>query len=117
MKKLLFVAMIAGSMIAVAADAAKVEAPAVPAKPAAQAKFNRPKLTEEQIKERREKMMAEMKARRAEMEAKMLETIKKYVPEEEKAKALLADLQKQMMPMRRPMPRRGAPAPKAAPAK
>ena len=121
MKKLLMAAVLAGSMVAVAADAAKTEAPAATAVAAEKQKFQRHQLTEAQkaqMKARREKFMAERKARQEAMKEKMLETIKKYLPDEEKAKALADDLEKTMMSMRRPMPM-GRPnmkrAPKAAP--
>ena len=107
MKKLMCAAFVAAAMVA-AADEAKCEGgkcelpkadaavAAVPAKPA--------KLTDEQrqkMREQREKFMAE---RKAAMEAKMLEVVKKYVPEEEKAKALVKDLQEAMRPQRRMRP-------------
>ena len=121
MKKLVLAAVLAGSMVAVAADAAKTEAPAAAPVAAEKAKAPRFQMTEEQkaqMKARRERFMAERKARQEEMKAKMLETIKKYLPDEEKAKALADDLEKTMMTMRRPMPM-GRPnmkrGPKAAP--
>ena len=126
MKKLLMAAVLAGSMVAVAADAAKTEAPAATPAAAEKQQVKRPQLTEAQkaqMKARREKLyMAERKARQEAMKAKILETIKKYLPDEEKAKALADDLEKTMMSMRRPMPMgrpMGRPnmkrAPKAAP--
>ena len=57
----------------------------------------------QKMREQREKFMAERKAK---MEARMLETVKKYVPEEEKAKALVKELQDVMMSGRRNMMRR-----------
>ena len=107
MKKLLFAVVLAGSMVAVAADAAKTETKVETAPAPAQKEMARPsKLTDEQraqIKARREKFMAERKARQAEMQTKILETIKKYVPDEAKAKELQAELDKVMMSARRPM--------------
>ena len=107
MKKLLFAVVLAGSMFVQAADTAKKETKAETAPATVQKAAARPsKLTEEQraqMKARREKFMAERKARQAEMQAKILETIKKYVPDEAKAKELQAELEKQMMSMRRPM--------------
>lgn len=121
MKKLICAAALAASMVAVAADAAKTEAPAAAPAAAERQKAQRPQLTEAQraqMKARREKFMAERKARQEAMKAKVLETIRKYLPDEEKAKALADDLEKTMMSMRRPMPM-GRPnmkrAPKAAP--
>ena len=50
-----------------------------------------------EMRAQREKLMSE---RRAAMEAKTLEVVKKYVPDEEKAKALLAELKAVLMPSR-----------------
>ena len=71
-------------------------------------------MTEEQraqMRERRQKFMAE---RKAAMESKMLEVVKKYVPEEAKAKELVKELQEAMIGARRPMTNRPRPMPKAA---
>ena len=114
MKKLVCAAMVAASVCAMADEVKKEAAPAAApaaavAKPAIPA---RPQMSEEQrakMRERREKFMAE---RRAAMEAKMLDVVKKYVPEEDKAKALIKELQESMMGARRQMMNR--PAPKAA---
>jgi len=120
MKKLVFAAVLASSMFVMADEAAKTEA--APAKTVEATRAARPQLTDEQraqMKARRDKFLAERKARMEEMKAKMLETIKKYVPEEEKAKALLAELEKLMPGMRRPMPGMRPPmnrTPKAQPA-
>ena len=51
-----------------------------------------------EMRAQREKFMAE---RKAAMEAKVLEVVKKYVSDEEKAKALLAELEAVLMPSRR----------------
>ena len=51
-----------------------------------------------EMRAQREKFMAE---RKAAMEAKALEVVKKYVSDEEKAKALLAELEAVLMPSRR----------------
>lgn len=125
MKKLICAAALAASMVAVAADAAKTEAPAAAPAAAERQKVKRPQLTEAQraqMKARHEKIMAERRARQEAMKAKILETIKKYLPDEEKAKALADDLEKTTMSMRRPMSMSrsmGRPnmkrAPKAAP--
>ena len=123
MKKLICAALVAGSMMAMAEEAAKCEGgkctlPAAPAAEKAAVPTARPKMTPEQrqkMREQREKFMAE---RKAAMETKMLEVVKKYVPEEEKAKALIKDLQEAMMAgrrnmMRPPRPPKPAEAPAA----
>lgn len=95
---------------AAAAEAENPAAPAAAEKPAAPA-LDRPKLTPEQRAKQRAEMRAEMRARhekfRAAMDEKSLEIIKKYVPDEEKAKALLGELNAARRPARR-----GAPAEK-----
>ena len=114
MKKLICAAVVAGSMFAMAEEAAKTEAPAAPA--AAEAVKVAPKrlqITPEQrqkMREMAEKRRAEFMAKK---EAQVLEIVKKYVPEEEKAKALVKELQDTMMSGRRNMMRR----PKAPSAK
>lgn len=115
MKKLICAALVAGSMCAMA-DEAKCEngvcaLPGVAAEGKVQ-KPARPQMTPEQraeIKAKREKFMAE---RKAAMEAKMLEIVKKYIADEEQAKALIKELQETMRPgMRRPpMPKAAKPA-------
>ena len=106
MKKLICAAVVAGSMFAMAEEAPKAEA-AVPAAAEAVKKApRRPQITPEQrqkMREQREKFMAERKAK---MEAQVLEIVKKYVPDEEKAKALVKELQDAMMSGRRNMMRR-----------
>ena len=90
MKKLICAAIVAGSMVAMADEAAKVEAPVVPvAAEAVKVAPKRAKISPEQRQKKRE--MAEK--RRAEKEAQLLEIVRKYVPEEEKAKALVKELQ------------------------
>ena len=115
MKKLICAAIVAGSMFAMAEEAQKAEAPAAPAAAeAVKVAPKRPQITEEQrakMREQREKFMAERKAK---MEAQMLEVVKKYVPEEEKAKALIKELQDAMMSGRRNMMRPPRPAKPAA---
>ena len=114
MKKLICAAVVAGSMFAMAEEAAK--APAVPAAAdAVKAAPKRPQISEEQrakMREQREKFMAERKAK---MEEQILEVVKKYIPEEEKDKALVKELQDAMMSGRRNMMRRPT-APTAKPA-
>ena len=113
MKMLICAAVVAGSMFAMAEEAAKAEAKAVPAAAeAVKTAPKRPQMTPEQrqkMREQREKFMAERKAK---MEAQMLEVVKKYVPEEEKAKALIKELQDSLMASRRNMMR--PPRPSAA---
>ena len=119
MKKLICAAVVAGSMFAMAEEAAKTEAKA----PAAAAEAVKPAPQRQQIapeqrqkmREQREKFMAERKAK---MEAQVLEIVKKYVPEEEKAKALVKELEDALMAGRRNMMRRPkAPAAKPVEAK
>ena len=114
MKKLICAAIVAGSLFAMAEDAPKVEAAAPAAAEGAKKAPRRSQITPEQrqkMREQREKFMAERKAK---MEAQVLEIVKKYVPEEEKAKALVKELQDAMMAGRRNMMRR---PPKPAEAK
>ena len=115
MKKLICAVVVAISVFAMAEEpeaAAPVAAEAVKVAPRAR------QLTPEQrakIREQRAKLMAERKAK---MEAQILEIVKKYVPEEEKAKALVQELQDTMMSARRNMMRRPKdPAAKPAEAK
>ena len=119
MKKLICAAIAAGSMVAMAeecatakcAEAAKPAPAAVEAAKPAAKPF---RMTDEQrakMREQREKFMAERKAK---MEAQLLEVAKKYVPEEEKAKALIKELQDAMMAGRRNMMQRRPQRPEAA---
>ena len=106
MKKLICAAVVAGSMFAMAEEAAKTQATPVAAAEAVRAAPQRRQITPEQrqkMREQREKFMAERKAK---MEAQILEVVKKYVPEEEKAKSLVKELQDTMMSGRRNMMRR-----------
>ena len=115
MKKLICAALVAGSVCAMA-DEAKCEngvcaLPGVAAEGTVQ-KPARPQMTPEQraeIKAKREKFMAE---RKAAMEAKKLEIVKKYIADEEQAKALIKELQELQETMRPGM--RRPPMPKAA---
>lgn len=110
MKKLICAAVLAGSMFAVAEEAAKgapgaeVKAPAaVKTAEAVKAQPRRFQMTEAQraqMKARHEQFMAN---RKAEMEKKILEVVKKHVPDEEKAKALTKDLADALMASRRSM--------------
>lgn len=109
MKKLIVAAMVVISMCAVADESAAVKETAAPV---AAARAKRPQLSNaqrEELKARREKLLAERKARQAEIEKKMIETIKKYGLDDEKAKALMADIQKDIRDMRRPMMPNGGP--------
>ena len=109
MKKLICAAIVAGSMVAMAEETAKAEAKAAPAAAeAVKVAPKRPQISEEQrqkMREQREKLEKRMAERKAKMEAQLLEVVKKYVPEEEKAKALIKDLQDAMMSGRRNMMR------------
>ena len=112
MKKLICAALVAGSMCAMA-DEAKCEngvcaLPGVAAEGKVQ-KPARPQMTPEQRAEIRAKREAE---RKAAMEAKMLEIVKKYIADEEQAKALIKELQELQETMRPGM--RRPPMPKAA---
>ena len=114
MKKLICAAIAAGSMCVMAEETAKAEAPAVPAAAeAVKAAPKRPQITEEQRQKMREQRAKFMAERKAKVEAQILEVVKKYVPEEEKAKALVKELQEAMMagrrmPMRPPRPMKPA---------
>ena len=114
MKKLICTALVAGSMFAMAAEDTKAVTPAVPAAPAAaeavKAAPKRPQISAEQ----RQKFMAERKAK---VEAQMLEVAKKYIPDEEKAKALIKELQEAMLAGRRNMMMRRQPTMPPAAAK
>ena len=112
MKKLICAVVVAGSMFAMADEAAKAEvkAPAAPAAAeAVKVAPKRPQISAEQRQKRREQREKFMAERKAKMEAQVLEIDKKYVPEEEKAKALVKELQdvlmtgRRNMMMRRPM--------------
>ena len=103
-----FAAPVAESAAPVAETAAPVAESAAPTavSEAAKAVPRRPQVTPEERAKRlaqREKFVAERKAK---MEAQMLEVVKKYVPEDEKAKALVKELQDAMMDGRRNMMRR-----------
>ena len=109
MKKLMLAAMIAASMAVMAEEPAKPAADAKPAvaeqtaKNPGRAGMRRSQMSAEQrekMRAMREKFMAERKAK---MEGQMLEVVKKYVPEEEKAKALVKELAETMMAARRNM--------------
>ena len=113
MKKLICAAVVAASMFAVADEAAKPAAAAPATTKAVKVATNRPKISGERfakMREQREKFMAERKAK---MEAKMMEVVKKYISEEAKAKALVNELQETMMTSRRNMMMR-RPRPNAA---
>ena len=118
MTKLICAAIVAGSMVAVAEEAPKAESVPAAAAEAVKAMPQRRQITPEQrqkMREQREKYMAERKAK---MEQQVLEIVKKYVPEEEKAKALVKELQDVMVAGRRNMMRRPkAPVAKPAEAK
>lgn len=109
MKKLICAAVVAGSMFAMAEEAAKAEAAAPAAVEAVKKAPRRSQITPEQrqkMSEQREKFRALQAERKAKMEAKVLEIVKKYVPEEEKANALVKELEDVLMSGRRNMMRR-----------
>ena len=115
MKKLICAAIVAGSMVAMAEECATAKCCNEVAKSAEAVKAavetvkesaKALKPTEEQraaMRAARDKFIAE---RKAQMEAKLLEITKKYVAEEEKAKALVKEIQDAVMSgrsmMRRP---------------
>ena len=114
MKKLIVAAMIAGSMMVMAEEAGKpAEAPKAAATTATA--VPRRQITPEQRAAMKAKFEERMAARKAEMEKKALDVIKKYGLDDEKAKALLADLEAVMKPARRPRPNMKRPAKSAAP--
>ena len=119
MKKLFFSALMAGAMVSFGAEeTAKPAAPA--ATPSAVAAPVKRQITPEQRAAMRAKFEQRMAARKAEMEKKSLEIIKKYGLDDEKAKALLAELETVMKQSRRPRPnmmKRPAAKPAEAPAK
>ena len=120
MKKLICAAVVAGSMFVMAEEAAKADVPAAQAAAeAVKVAPRRAKMSAEQrqkMREMAEKRRAERNAKIAKMEAQALEIVKKYVPEEEKAKALVKELQDVLMAGRRNMMRPPRP-PKPAEAK
>ena len=93
-------AMLAFAGVSARAEEAAQAAPAADAKAAVAAKPGRVQMTPEQRAELRAKRMKVMNERRAAMQAKALEIVKKYVPDEEKAKALLAELEAVRRPAR-----------------
>ena len=94
-------AMLAFVGVSACAEEAAQAAPAASAKAAVAARPGRVQITPEKRAEMRAKREQFMAARKAAMQAKMLEVVKKYVPDEEKAKALLAELEAVLMPSRR----------------
>ena len=106
MKNLICAAIVAGSMVVMAEETAKSEAPAAPvAAETVKVAPKRHQISPEQHQKKREmaeKRRAEIMAKK---EARILEIVKKYVPEEEKAKALVKELQDTVMSGRRNMMR------------
>ena len=82
MKKLIMLACLAGAMCAFSDDPAPKAADAKDKAPVAQ----RQRPTPEEMKARREKFMADMKARREAMQAKILDALKEAGLDEAKAK-------------------------------
>ena len=115
MKKLICAVIVAGSMFAGAEECAKgcesekaVEAAPAAAEAVRGARKNRRQLSAEQrakMREQRQKFMSEHKAK---AEQQTLEIVRKYVPEEEKAKALVKELQEAATGARRNMRKRPA---------
>ena len=114
MKKLICAAIAAGSMFAMAeecvptncAEAAKC-AEAAPAAVVAAKPVAKPlKMTDKQRAKKREPREKFMSERRAQTESRILEVVRKYVPEEEKARALAKEVQDAIIPSRRNMTRR-----------
>ena len=106
--------MVARGQSAVAADEVAKEPAAPKAAETVKQLPRRVSMTPEQraqMRARREKFMAE---RKAAMEKKLLDVVKKYVPDEEKAKALVAELQETMMSGRRAAINRPRPSAKKA---
>ena len=106
MKKRMLGAGMMAAMLAVAGVSANAEeaaqaAPAASAKAAVVAKPGRVQMTPEQRAEMRAKRVKAMAERKVALQAKALEIVKKYVPDEEKAKALVAELEAAMKPSRR----------------
>ncbi len=85
-------AMLVFAGVSVCAAEAQTAAPAPESKAAAAAKPTRAPMTPEQRAEMRAKRVKAMAERRAAMRAEELEIVKKYVPDEAKAKALLEEL-------------------------
>ena len=114
MKKLIAAAMIAGSMMAMAEEAGK---PAEAPKAAATTAVVTPRrqITPEQRAAMRAKFEERMAARKAEIEKKAVEVIKKYGLDDEKAKSLFAELEAIVKPARRPRPNMKRPAKPAVP--
>ncbi len=106
MKKLITAAILAGSMVAMAEEAAVVKpAETTPVAAEKQAvKAVKPTITPEMRAARRAKREQLIAQRKAELEKKCLEIIKKYGLDDEKAKALMKELQDAMRPTRRPRP-------------
>ena len=84
------------AIVATASAEAGQATAAVPARSPRRAQLTPEKRAE--MRAQREKFMAE---RKAELQAKALEVVKKYVPDETQAKALLAELESVLMPSRR----------------
>ncbi len=105
MKKLITAAILAGSMVAMAEEAVVKPAETTPVAAGKQAvKVVKPTITPEMRAERRAKREQLIAQRKAELEKKCLEIIKKYGLDDEKAKALMKELQDAMRPTRRPRP-------------
>ena len=94
-------AMLAFAGVSARAEEAAPAAPAASAKAAVVAKPGRVQMTPEKRAEMRAKREQFMAERKAALQAKVLEIVKKYVPDETQAKALVAELEAAMKPSRR----------------
>lgn len=110
MKKLICAMLIACSMMVVADEAAKPEAEATA--PAAETvkKAPRRQMTEEQRAKMRERFEQRIAERKAAVKAKMVEVIKKYGLDDEKAKALADELETAIRPQNRRPQHRARPS-------
>ena len=94
-------AMLAIAGVSANAEEAAPAAPAADAKAAVAAKPGRVQMTPEKRAEMRAKREQFMAARKAALQAKVLEIVKKYVSDETQAKALVAELEATVMSSRR----------------
>jgi len=96
MKKLMFAMCLAGALCAFSAEEAKAPKAegGAPAKREMRQRPQRQPMTEEQIKERREKFMAMIKERQAAQQQKVVDALKEAGLDEAKAKATAEKIQK-----------------------
>ena len=91
MKKLMMAAVLAGSVFAMTADCVAADAPAAEA--TVQQSGKKAKKAKMTPQERKEMVMKRIAERKAAIETKSIEIIKKYGLDDEKAKALFKELQ------------------------